>query len=143
MTLCAFSLTGCAHKQPRTLLSEAEAAMDRGMTAEARALCDEAIARAEGTGKLSATDIAKISIIYIKVADDIKADDGETMGLAIKAYEQAMKQAPDSVAAYYASVSDEDTRHVKMLQNVVRGLELPDSAIREEEEHAIIATESR
>lgn len=124
------ALAGCSPSSGGDLLTEADAAYTLGDYDRARTLCDAAL-DAEG---LSATDAARLSVMLIKVSDKLHDDDGEAVGQAVTAYSLAMAAQPDSARAYYAGVDAEDTRHVKMLLAVVRGLEVPDSALMEDEE---------
>lgn len=124
-------LSGCSKPSAPELAREAETALEAGDTEKARALCDEAMA-SDGTSALTASQLARLSIIYMKIADKDTHDDGEAVGLAVTAYERAMSTSPDSALLYYSSVDNDDTRHVKMLQQVIRGLELPDSCLTEE-----------
>ena len=126
----ALAVPGCSPSKGGDLLEEAETAYSLGDYARARSLCDKAL-DAQG---LTAHDAARLSVMLIKVSDELRDDDGEAVGQAVRAYTIAMTQAPDSTLAYYAAVDAEDTRHVKMLLNVIRGLELPDSALLEDEE---------
>lgn len=130
MTVATF-MTSCSGSSASSLTHEAQEALDAGDPAHARALCDEAMA-ADDSKKLSASQLAQISLIYMKIADDDVNDDGETVGLAVNAYERAMEISPDSALLYYSSVDYNDTRHVKTLLSVVRGLELPDSCLIDE-----------
>lgn len=124
-------LSGCSHTSSSALAQQAEKALNSGDAARARELCDEAMT-AEDTDQLSATQLAQLSLIYMKIADKDDHDDGETVGLAVNAYERAMDTSPDSALLYYSSVNYNDTRHVKMLLSVIRGLELPDSCLTDE-----------
>ncbi|MCM1336596.1 MAG: hypothetical protein NC187_06155 [Candidatus Amulumruptor caecigallinarius] len=130
----AAAMTGCSPSSGGELLAEADSAFQSGDYDRARSLCDEALK----AGSLSATDAARVSVMLIKVSDKIHDDDGEAVGQAVRAYDMAMETQPDSAMAYYADVDAEDTRHVKMLLNLVRGLELPDSALLEDEEELYI-----
>ena len=87
---------------------------------------------AKDSDGLSASQLAQLSLIYMKIADCDDHDDGENVGMAVNAYERAMAMSPDSALLYYSSVCYDDTRHVKMLFSVVRGLELPDSCLTDE-----------
>lgn len=60
---------------------------------QSKELCDEAMT-AEDTDQLSATQLAQLSLIYMKIADKDDHDDGETVGLAVNAYERAMDTSP-------------------------------------------------
>lgn len=124
-------LAGCANTSAPTLAQEAQNAFEDGDIERARDLCDEAMT-AEDTRNLSASHLAQLSLIYMKIADKDEHDDGETVGLAVNAYERAIEASPDSALLYYSSVGYDDTRHVKMLMQVVRGLELPDSCLTDE-----------
>ncbi|MFG6392013.1 MAG: hypothetical protein K1V76_06870 [Candidatus Amulumruptor sp.] len=124
-------LAGCKQTSAPSLAQEAQTAFDNGDPERARELCDEAMT-AEDTQCLSASQLAQLSLIYMKIADKDEHDDGETVGLAVNAYERAIDASPDSALLYYSSVDYDDTRHVKMLLQVVRGLELPDSCLTDE-----------
>lgn len=124
-------LASCSGSSAASLAQEAQEALDSGDAAQAHALCDKAMTAADAK-QLSASQLAQISLIYMKIADNDIHDDGETVGLAVNAYERAMEVSPDSALLYYSSVDYNDTRHVKTLLSVVRGLELPDSCLIDE-----------
>lgn len=126
----AAALAACSHSSGADILNNAELAYDRGDYDRSRDLCDRALE----AGGLSATDAARVSVLLIKVSDKLHDDDGEAVGQAVRAYELAMATAPDSALAYYSAIDADDTRHVKMLLNVIRGLSLPDSAMIADEE---------
>lgn len=128
-TVCA--MAGCSRTSASECAHQAQGALDSGDTARARELCDEAMTAKDSDG-LSASQLAQLSLIYLKIADCDDHDDGENVGMAVNAYERAMAMSPDSALLYYSSVGYDDTRHVKMLFSVVRGLELPDSCLTDE-----------
>lgn len=126
----AAMLSSCNSQSGHDKISRAEEAYENGDYAEARNLCDDALA----DSTMSAKDAAHVSLLFIKVADKLPDDDGEAVGQAVKAYDLAVKQNADSANHYFANVDEEDTRHVKMLLNVVKGLAMPDSSFIEEDE---------
>lgn len=121
-------LSACSSHTGSDTLYRAEMAIEKGDFAGAKALCDKAMEAED----LRGTELARASLVYIKVADNASTDDGETMGLAVNAYERALEADPDSVGLFLSRVDADDTRHVKMLLNIVHGLELPDSALVDE-----------
>lgn len=133
LAIMSIMFGACSRNATAENLTEAELAVERANYAEARRLTDEAV----NSGTLGATGMARASLVYIKLADLDPQADGEDMGLAVNAYNKAMELAPDSAAAFYES-NREDPRYVSMLLNLIRGLELPDSAIYADEPISII-----
>lgn len=65
---------------------------------------------------LSATDLARLSVMYMQMADNGNAD--ENTDVASDLYNKAMAVSADSVSAYFQSLPSDKMQYVDMLQAI-------------------------
>ncbi len=89
----ACAMAGCSRTSALECARQAQGALDSGDTARARELCDEAMTAKDSDG-LSASQLAPLSLIYMKIAACADHDDGAPVGMAVNAYQRAIAMPP-------------------------------------------------
>lgn len=127
LTLITLSLLyACSGPNPADDIAAAEDALAIGDAEHAREICNSLT---EDNGpKLSATQLAHISLIYMQLSDT--SDDPEIIDRAARCWRDAMTLNTDSAMAFYQSAPVEQQKNVILLAAIVhtfdRTAEMPD-----------------
>lgn len=95
-------------------ISEAEDALNAGYATDARSIADAL--SGDTTATLSATELCRLSIIYMKISDIEETDINTT--LATRCYRRAIAADADSAAYYYENLPLEESRHVDLMSKL-------------------------
>ena len=77
----------------------------------------------ENLSNLSATELARLSIVYMQIADRTERE--SSIAQAADLYRRAFASNPDSAAAFYADVNPDLYPYVTMLKTLVGHLDNP------------------
>jgi len=103
-------------------LSETEAALSRGEMNVAASLAAH-LAGDYDLDKVSATQLARLSLVYMQMADE--SDEGENTAMATDLYRRAYNMSADSAAEYFARVPFEKMQYVNMLHTLTQSIDSP------------------
>lgn len=103
-------------------LREAEAAIALGNMEAARSVASKVIGD-ENLNKLSATELARLSLVYMQIADSTERE--SSIAQATDLYRKAFDVNADSAATYYSDVTPEMYPYVTMLKTLVGHLDNP------------------
>ncbi len=103
-------------------LREAEAAVALGDMEAASSVATKVIGP-ENLSNLSATELARLSIVYMQIADRTERE--SSIAQAADLYRRAFASNPDSAAAFYADVNPDLYPYVTMLKTLVGHLDNP------------------
>lgn len=117
-----------------TNLREAEAAVAQGDMKVAASLSEYLMGN-ENLSQLSASQLARLSIVYMQMADH--SDEGINTATATDLYRRAYNAAPDSAASYYSSVPFDKMQYVDMLQTLTKNIGSKQPTIEEITEFAV------
>lgn len=99
------TLAGCKGGDVSSTVREAEMALADGDMTAARSVADKVLGP-ESIEKLTATDLARLSLVYMEMADK-EADNNTVVATAADLYRRAMKINADSARAFYLSLPPE------------------------------------
>ena len=106
-------------------LAEAERAFDDGNYEAAQDILDDIFGKDDE--KMSATQLGRMSILYMRIADECSDDADDNIGAATKCYMKAYNANADSAQAYYYSLPIEHSSHVQTLSRLHEALTAPPS----------------
>ncbi len=98
-----------------TSLREAEMSVASG-DMEVAASVGKHLMSDDNVKHLTATDLARLSMMYMQMADNGNAD--ENTDMASELYRKAMAMSADSVSAYYQSLPSDKLQYADMLQAI-------------------------
>ncbi len=103
-------------------LREAEAAVAMGDMEAARSVASRLMGN-ERLSHLSATDLARLSLVYMQIADSAERE--SNIAQATDLYRRAFDADADSAGSYYSGVSPEMYPYVTMLRTLVGHIDNP------------------
>lgn len=96
------------------MLREAESAVAKGDMTAARSVAAN-LTDDPNMKSLSATQAARLSMVYMQIAETLDKDDNANTDRATDLYDTAFKINADSASAYYSSVEPEMLQYVETL----------------------------
>lgn len=107
-------------KKTNERIATAETAIAEQDFQAGKRICDEILGD-ESDESLSATDYARLSILYMQFYEN--TDDSNALDRAVSCYHHGMEINPDSVKYIYASLPAEDHKYAFALSMIVEGME--------------------
>ncbi|MCM1163975.1 MAG: hypothetical protein NC339_06990 [Muribaculaceae bacterium] len=108
-------------------LSERVAAAEMAMAAEdvemTRKLCDDIMSDSVARGSVTATELARLSILYMQLNE--RTDDHEAVDLAADCYREAFKANADSARRFYESLPVDEVKYIMTLSSIVHSMDNP------------------
>lgn len=108
-------------------MSERIAAAEMAFAAEdvesTRKLCDDIMSESSANGSVTATELARLSILYMQLND--RTDDQEAVKLAADCYKEAFQANADSARAYYESLPPDEVKYAMTLSSIVHAIDNP------------------
>ncbi len=103
-------------------LAEAERAFDAGNYEAAQDILDDIF---DQDDRMSATQLGRMSILYMRLADESVDDADDNIGAATKCYMKAYKANADSAQTYYYNLPIEHSAHAQTLSQLHEALTAP------------------
>ncbi|MCM1484149.1 MAG: hypothetical protein NC043_07420 [Muribaculaceae bacterium] len=103
-------------------LRSAEMALARGDMEVATSVAEH-LSAGENLSGLSASQLARLSVVYMQLADD--SEGGTEVVSATDCYRRAYEANADSAAAYYSSLPSEKAQYAMMLSTIVGNQDHP------------------
>lgn len=116
-------LTACGSGNISERVSTAEMAMASEDVEMTRKLCDDIMSDSVAKGSITATELARLSILYMQLHE--RTDDPEAVELAANCYREAFLANADSARHYYETLPVEDEKYVMTLSSIVRTMDNP------------------
>ncbi len=92
-------MVGCSSQSPSDAISDAEASLASGDFKRARSV-EHLISDSTSAQKLTPSELCRIALIYMHLAENNKAHFDEDVAVATECYLRAMNENADSVAAF-------------------------------------------
>lgn len=124
IAICLFLASCASAPDADSYLLQAETAVARGDIETATDAADE-IADESHIDDLSAKQLARLSIIYMQIADSGEQD--EQVGSAADCYRRAFSVNADSAADYYISLPPQKAQFAMVLSSIVGNHVNPDN----------------
>lgn len=108
-------ISGCSGRDSASYdIATAERAVEAGEYDLARSICQTF--KTDSTTNLSATQLCRLSLLYMKLSDVEDVD--INTAIATQCYGVAMKMDADSARIFYDNVSVDDTRYVEIMSQI-------------------------
>ncbi|MCM1029520.1 MAG: hypothetical protein NC342_08765 [Pseudoflavonifractor sp.] len=117
MALLGLCLTACDGGNTASRLRDVEACLAQGDMRAAHSVADKLLGP-DQLETLSATELARLSIAYMHMADQ-EEDNSALMATAADLFRRAMAANPDSAQAYYSSLNSENEALASQLYHIV------------------------
>lgn len=108
-------------------LRQAEMAVAHGDMKVASSVV-ESITDGRNLSDLSATQLARLSMVYMQMADESNPEVNTAM--ATDMYRRAFKASPDSAEAYFSSLPFDKMQYANMLHTLTNSIDSPQKEIR-------------
>jgi len=119
-------LSACSDKSSVSdRVAAAEMAFAAEDVASTRRIIDNIMADSTAKGSVTATELARLSILYMQLND--RTDDHEAVDLAADCYREAYRANADSAASFYTHVSADNQKYVMALTSIVHSMDNPKS----------------
>lgn len=123
LSLLALVLTACWHSSVGERVATAEAALAMDDFASVRSICDEIICENDESDAISATELGRLSIIYMQLYD--RTDDAVALDAATQCYRRAFAVDADSAAHFYTNIPVEMDKYAMSLATLVQSIDNP------------------
>lgn len=131
MKLCRFLIIAlaatCMSCGGRHSISEQVASAEMAMAAEdvvsTRQLCDNILRDSTARGSVTATELARLSILYMQLNE--RTDDHEAVDLAAECYREAFQANADSARYFYENLPVDEEKYVMTLSSIVHSMDNP------------------
>lgn len=121
--LLAVVMAGCGNSTISERVSSAEIAFAGEDVASARRICDEIVGEHNEDGEIAATELGRMSILYMQLFD--RTDDADALDLATKCYRSAYEENADSAAYFYSHLPVEQDKYAMSLAILVQSMDNP------------------
>lgn len=121
--LLALTVTACGNTPISERVSSAEIAFAGEDVASARRICDEIMGEHDGDGEIAATELARMSVLYMQLFD--RTDDADALDLATRCYRSAYEENADSAAYFYAHLPVDQDKYAMSLATLVQSMDNP------------------
>lgn len=108
-------MAACTPQSTESQLRQAEDAIIAGNITAATSVARH-LTTPEAMQKLSATQAARLSLVYMQIADSTDYD--SNIATAVELYRHAMHTGPDSAHHYFQSIPSDKIPHLIILQNI-------------------------
>lgn len=123
LAAAAMMLTACGSGNISERVSTAEMALAAEDVEMTRKLCDDIMADSVAKGSITATELARLSILYMQLNE--RTDDHEAVELAANCYREAFKANADSARHFYETLPIEDVKYAMTLSSIVQSMDNP------------------
>ena len=114
LTTIASACSGISADNVEQMIREAESAVANGDMTAAQSVAAH-LTDDSNLQNLSATQAARLSMIYMQMAETLDNTDNANSDMATDLYDKAFQINPDSAPAYYSSVEPEMYQYVETL----------------------------
>lgn len=119
----AMSFVSCRHSDISERISAAEMAFASQDVAQTRRICDDIIGKTPHDGSIAATELARLSLLYMQLYD--RTDDADALEQATRCYREAYAANADSAAHYYSNLPVELDNYAISLASLVNSIDNP------------------
>lgn len=122
--LATASLVACdGHHSVSEQVASAEMAMAAEDVVSTRRMCDDILADSVARGSITATELARLSILYMQLNE--RTDDHEAVDLAADCYREAFRANADSARRFYENLPVDQDKYVMTLASIVHAIDNP------------------
>ena len=115
--LLGLTLAACSHSSAEDSLRSAEMALANGDMRAAESAADHVVG-SENLAGLSSTQLARLSMVYIQLADSMDREDN--VGQATNYYRMAYSADPDSAGEYFSTLNADKVPYAMMLRTLAQ-----------------------
>lgn len=118
-----FTLCSCSTRSISERITSAEMAISSDDVTTTRHLCDEILGMKSNDNSIEATELCRLSILYMQLYD--RTDQSDALDLATQCYRSAFEQDADSARYYYSHLPADQDRYVMSLSTLVHSIDNP------------------
>ncbi len=116
--------TACGgHTETESVLRDAEMALANGDMEVATSVADRITNTSSTASALTATQLARLSIVYAQLADH--SDEDTNTAVAVNYCRAALKENADSAEAYYSQLPPDQVGYARALMMIVHNIDNP------------------
>lgn len=116
-------MSACSNSSISEQVASAEIAFAGDDVAATRRICDEIVGEHTADGSIVATELGRLSILYMQLYD--RTDDADALDQATRCYRMAFEQNADSAAYYYSHLPVEQDKYAISLAGIVNSIDHP------------------
>ena len=122
--ITAAVLTACSSQvNVKEQIALAETAIVEEDAESTRRYCDRLLADSAAYRSLEATDMARLSILYMQINE--RTDDHEAVDIAADCFRDAFLLDADSARIYYESLTPDNLKYAMALSSIVSSMDNP------------------
>lgn len=116
-------MVACGNSSISEQVASAEIAFAGDDVAATRRICDEIVGEHTADGAIMATELGRLSILYMQLYD--RTDDADALDRATQCYRLAFEQNADSAAYFYSHLPVDQDKYAISLAGLVNSIDNP------------------
>ena len=132
--MTALALTSCGGSDVSERISSAEMAYAIEDADVSRRICDEIMDDKSRDNSLTATQLGRMSILYMQLYD--RTDDADALDMATQCYRSAFETDADSATYFYTHLPVEQDKYGMSLTTLVQSIDNPADVSDTHDSHA-------